>query len=96
MFSTLPQLAAMLTAATVLGGSAWATLDYLEIRPVIEREMVQLEQQLETVSESVLLNRFQFLTVKLKMAPLSFEEQIEYCRIAEALKYNLALVQGCR
>lgn len=93
MIGTLTKAAGLLTAATVLGGGLWTAGDYLQVRPAIKRELVQLQQQVDTVSQSVLLNRFQYLQAKEKQTRLSFDEKQEMCRIAKALQY--VGVPGC-
>jgi hypothetical protein len=91
--STILKAAALLAAVTAICGSAWAFMDYTEVRPVMIREFRVAQQQLEDMSQSVLLLQFQLLLETKKFRELTVEEQIRLCRIAEALKFPGA--PGC-
>jgi hypothetical protein len=75
--------------ATILSGS-WATASYLGVRPVLVSEFQDLQQQVQQNTQSIMLSRFQYLVAKKNSGGgISVEEQLELCKIAEFLKFNL-------
>ena len=81
-------------AALVAGISgAWAGLDYLGIRPVLSREIVPLEAQVASNSQSIALQRWQYLHAKRQNVGLDASEQAEYCALSRQLGFQGV---GCR
>ena len=85
---------ALFGAVSSMGYGTWKVLDYTELRPITLKEYHITQQQLDGLSNSYLLIRFQILMEKRKQQGLvSFEEQQEICRIARVLGY--VGVPGC-
>jgi hypothetical protein len=91
------KLLAFITAFGVLAAGAvgvWSAADYLEVRPVLEKEFNVLQKQAGDIGITVLVLRFYLLLDKRKQnGSLSYEDQAELCRIATELKY--IGVPGC-
>jgi uncharacterized membrane protein len=98
-------MAKVVTAVTSLGGMVWVGADSIDRRPVLEYEVKQMadlldsklfsiqEQQIE-IGKFMNSTRFSNLMEKLKVnGTLSFEEQQELCRIARELDYTG--IPGC-
>ena len=82
------RIGAIVTAASVIAGTAWAIADYTDTRPVLEKELIQLQRQAEDLSQSVLSVRFWLLMDRLKInGQLTLEEQRELCKLAKELQY---------
>lgn len=87
------RLSAFVAASTLLGGTMWAAGDYTGLRPVIKRELLQVQQTLDTNNQTILLMQFQLLMQKRQYGGLTFEEQQRLCSISRALGY--VGVPGC-
>lgn len=74
--------------AVLLAGSLWAIGDRNDLTWPTKYQFAQLQQQLNEVSKSTLLLRFQFLqSKKASGGGLTFDEEQERCRIAVVLQY---------
>ena len=85
---TLARAAAILglvTASLGVLGAAWAGLDYLDVRPVISRELKAVEAQVASNSMTLALQRWQYLNTKRQTQGLSASEAVEYCKLARVL-----------
>jgi hypothetical protein len=99
------QIASYIGATTAIIATAWATGDYLRIRPILQRDYAQLESQqqlsIEKLQEQQLqanrsysLLRAEFLISQTKYRNLDFIEQQELCRLAKELEWYSG-VPGC-
>jgi len=92
-FKRIAVLAAGVTAIAGGLGVAWATADYLRVRPVIVREFDELSEQVAAVTRSVELQRWQFLMAKLRAnGRLDPAEQWEFCALGRRLGFQ---TPGC-
>lgn len=80
--------AAIVTAAGVL----WTTLISIGMAPVLSKDFDVLKQQVASNSQTLALQRWQFLNTKRQNEGLSPSEMVEFC----ALSRQLGLKgQGC-
>lgn len=74
--------------AIALAGGLWTYADKTDMTWPTKKQFAQLQMELQEVSKSTLLLRFQFLQAKKESGGgLSFDEEQERCRIAVVLKY---------
>ena len=101
---TVVKVAGIVGALGVIGTTGWATIDYLEIRPVMKREFLQMAQKQADIveqlqqSQSAIVENLSTLEVKSLLAKretvgLNFDEQQKLCRLSRELKY--AGIPGC-
>ncbi len=90
---TVIKLGATVSAAMVLLTAAWSAGDYTGVRPIIKKEFLVTQAQLDQTNNAVLLIQFQLLMQKREYGGLTYAEQIELARIAQALGY--IGVPGC-
>jgi hypothetical protein len=83
----LIQISATVAAVAALATTLWAAGDYLAVRPIIKREFVQVQAQVEQLSQAMLRVQFENLMRKREYGGLTFDEQQTLCRIAKALGY---------
>ena len=87
-------------------GAAWTAGDYTGLRFILKREFVvaqdqiqktqqEIEAQLQQSQKLEQLSRFQLLDMKRKLSTLTWDENMDRCKIAEALGYPMPLVDGC-
>lgn len=74
--------------------TTWATLEWLEIRPVYLKEFKQLAGQVYDMNLSLQLQRYNFLISKRDSGGgLTPEEWFELCKLSELLGFETV---GCR
>lgn len=83
---------ATLAAVVAICTTVWAAADYTEVRPVIKKEFLLAMQVQKTLSDNLLLLRFQFLMQKKEYGGLSLQEKLELCQLARQLNFA---VEGC-
>jgi hypothetical protein len=71
---------------------AWNAADYLDVRPIIEREFTLVEETqnetIQQIQQSVFLARWLYLKQRLENnGILSFDELQEFCRLTTELKF---------
>lgn len=82
-------VAAATTAIIAALSAAWAAADYLEVRPVILKEVREIETQLAATTRAVELQRWQFLLAKLRAnGSLDAAEQFEFCALGKRLGFS--------
>ena len=85
---TAARIAALIGIATAgmgLMGASWAALDYLDVRPVISRELKAVEQQVASNSATLALQRWQYLDTKRQTQGLNGSEAVEFCKLSRVL-----------
>lgn len=82
---------AVLATAGALG-VLWGALTYLDVRPVLSRDLTVIEQQVAANTQSLQLQRWQYLAEKERQGQLSPRERQEFCRLSRALGFK---VRGC-
>ena len=90
------QIVGLITGSITALTAGWYAMDYTGVRPVIKRELVQMQDQSEQLTQSVLLLRFQTLMLKKqwsKGGDWTFADQQELCALARTLQY--VGVPGC-
>lgn len=87
------KIAGVVTALSVIAGTAWAIGDYTELRPVVKREFKMVQAQMESTNKAILLLQFSILDQKRQQGALTFLETQQYCSIARELGY--VNVPGC-
>ena len=90
---TIITTGAVFAAMSSMAFGAWKALDYTDLRPVLIREYRVSQQQIEEMSKSILLIRFQNLMEQRERGGLGFADQQELCRIARVLGF--VGVPGC-
>lgn len=90
---TIITAGAVFAAISSMAYGAWAALDYTDLRPVLVKEFRTSQQQLEEMSKSILLLRFQNLMEARERGGLGFSDQQELCRISRVLGF--VGVPGC-
>ena len=94
---TIVKVAGIIGALGVICTTGWATIDYLNIRPVMKREFLEMAQtqseiiqNLQETQTKIIENQdwaaFSQLMSKQSTATLSPEERRELCRLAERFK----------
>lgn len=80
--------AALVAAATTVGGAAWAVGTATGYRFVLYKEFLVAEDQLEQTNKVLILLQFQMLDAKIKQnGHLEFNELQQYCALARELGY---------
>ena len=90
---TVIKIGGTFSAAMVLLTALWGAGDYTGVRPIIKKEFLVTQAQLDQTNQAVLLIQFQLLIQKREFGGLTYAEQIELCRVAQALGY--IGVPGC-
>lgn len=89
-------LKSLLKTIAAIGGSiamAWTLVTWLDIRPVLSRELKPVWNAVGEVQRGVQFINYQIYSERVATMVLSPQEQAEYCTIAEILKLP---GQGCR
>ncbi len=69
-------------------GTIWAALDWLDVRPVLARELKEVQAQIQTLTDKQILIEWSQLDAKLKQnGGLDFQEKQRYCSLSRALGY---------
>lgn len=75
----------VVTALSVTVGGVFAGLEYTGLRPVVLKEFAELQLQVQSNSQTLALQRWQWLNEKRRIQGLSIIEQIEYCKLSRLL-----------
>lgn len=108
LIQTLGKWGALATSIVAIGGALsglWFILDYLQVRPVLIREVKVDEEvvaqnfkvvqlSLEQTSQSVLWLQYDNLKNKLSVTTLTPKEQHDLCAVTKQLGVP-PLIQGC-
>lgn len=79
---------ASLAALLTLAGSVWATLTWLDVRPVLSREFNEVAVQVAANTQGMQLQRWQYLNTKREHEGLAPAELLEYCALSRALGFQ--------
>lgn len=80
--------AALVTALSVLGGAGWGILAWADATPVLSRDIEPLATQVAANSQSLALQRWQYLEAKRQNQGLTPNERLEYCALSRQLGFQ--------
>ena len=93
---TLSQIAltfGLITGGAGAAGVVYASLDYLDVRPVVSRELRVVKEQVASNTTALALQRWQWLNARRQNQGLTPSELVEFCKLSFILGLRS---DGCR
>ena len=73
-------------------GSSWAVADWLGVRPVLSRELAEVQVEVAAVTSWVQLSKWKELEAKRERQGLTPNERVEFCHLSRLLGFK---GEGC-
>lgn len=85
----IKKISAAVTGLIAIIVAVWGALSYLDVRPVLSRDIKPIEMQVAANTTSIQLQRWQYLNEKLHHGGLTPPERLEYCQLSAKLGFKV-------
>lgn len=81
----LKRAAEIFGSIAIVGGGVWGILAWADATPVLSRDLEPIAQQVASNSQTLALQRWQYLEAKRQNQGLTASERVEFCALSRQL-----------